>query len=303
MSDFDFDWTGEDPGFLVSNELYQFEQVSSNEYHLIVPNQAPFYWDSIVVERWNTLTSAYDTLEKGVDYTPGHLFIQATQQTTKALYGSFVLANKNLSGVLRLNYQKLGGSWSLDINKINEILSNKVVNPRHTSWEQVAGYPEQFPVIPHVHIDEEDMTSMADVNASINRLADAVEDLVNNEGKAKTEAVTVTEPDTVIATTGFKTSWHNFVGNLTLQRINLGLDVAQSSGDPLKVDVLLNGNSIINNTGGFEIANGSLTSVVSTFLTTAIPYGAKLDIHITATGSNDAKGLKAYLTSLIQTNV
>lgn len=303
MSDFDFDWTGEDPAFLVTDELYQFEQVSSNEYHLIVPDQAPFFWESITVERWNTLTSAYDVLVKGVDYTPGHLFIQATQQTAQALYGSFVLANKNLSGVLRLRYQKLGGSWSLDINKINEILSNKVVNPRHTSWEQVAGYPEQFPVIPHVHIDEEDMTSMSDVADSINRLADAVEDLVNNEGKMKTETITVTEPDVLITATGFKTSWHNFVGNLTLQRINLGLDEAQSSGDPLKVDVLMNGNSIINNVGGVEIANGSLTSVVSAFLITAIPYGAKLDIHITETGSNDAKGLKAYLTSLIQSNV
>ena len=95
MSDFDFDWTGEDPAFLVPIETYQFQQVSSNEYHLIVPVQAPFYWDSIVVERWNALTYSYDTLVKEVDYTPGHLFIQATQQTAKALYGSFVLANNS----------------------------------------------------------------------------------------------------------------------------------------------------------------------------------------------------------------
>lgn len=313
MSDFDFDWTGEDPAFLVTDLPLSIEGVEANEYHLIVPLQAPFYWDSIIVERWNTLSQTYETLIKEIDYTPGHLFIQATQQTTKALYGSFVLANKNLTCILKLTYQKLGGSWSLDINKINEILSNKVVNPRHTSWEQVAGYPEQFPVIPHVHIDEEDMTSMADVTVAINGLADAVEVLTQSiidagGGGPAPEPINplmfkqfypaACGDETTPITTGDNKLVFRWGVPFLIDSIYASLTAPQTGGLTFTVDVKVNGASILSTLitidNNLESSLGSLVQPVIS--NNVLAVNDEITIEVTQVGNGTATGLKVYFT-------
>lgn len=269
MAEFDFDWTGEDPAFKIENELQSISSVGNNEYHIIIPTQSPFFWDSLTVQHFNA--GNWNDLVPGVDFTPGHLFIQATRQTTKAIYGSYVLTNKALTGAIRHTYQYLGGSWSLDTNKINEILSNKAINPRRTTWEQVAGYPEQFPPIPHVHIDEEDMTSMIDLVTSVDNLADAVIELINaTEGPDPSvykQSIGITVGSNIgvmeINDAAETIFWQT---EFILDKVSASINVAQVSGDPIQFDICIkNGEDLISILDQvITIDNNSKSSLLAT---------------------------------------
>lgn len=303
MAEFDFDWTGEDPAFKIENELQSISSVGNNEYHIIIPTQSPFFWESLIVQHFNA--GNWNTLVSGVDFTPGHLFTQATRQTTNPIYGSYVLTNKALTGAIRHTYQFLGGSWSLDIDKINEILSNKVINPRRTTWEQVADYPEQFPPIPHVHIDEEDMTGMAEVVVSIDNLTDAVIELLEatqaatdpSKYKQSIGVAVGTETDPIELNANATTFvWQT---EFILDKVSASLSIAQATGDPVQFDLVVNGNSILDTL--ITIENTELSSLTASqqpvlnLINNRLHAGDIITIQITQVGEDTvAAGAKVY---------
>ncbi len=122
---------------------------------------------------YKTIQGDISPLVEGVDYYFTHYFLGATRSCGKAIYGSITFLNTSLRGTATLQYQTLGGEWTVNSTQIAEILADQINNPRTTTWEQVSGKPDIFPVIDHVW-DLIDMVGMSDVKDSIDRLIDAI---------------------------------------------------------------------------------------------------------------------------------
>lgn len=144
------DLTGTAPTNLVVRDpiVITGRQENRNCY-FVIPTFAPFYTDGVSIELRQTDNTVIQ-LNYPEDYYFTHRFMDASLATYKNIYGSITL-NKNFKGVLYCTYQTIGGQWTLDQNKILEILNDYTTNPRVTTWEQVADYPECFNPEHHPH--------------------------------------------------------------------------------------------------------------------------------------------------------
>lgn len=162
-----FDPSGVAATNLVTNEAQIVTAVNSNEYHIVVPNFAPFFRASLAVLNGGTMTP----LVEGVDFIFTHKYIEATINTAIPVYGSITLLNKSFSGVILFSqYQTVGGQWTLSTTQINQILSDKLLNPRITTWEQLGNAPEHFPVTNHLHVDPEELIGMPELVTAVENI-------------------------------------------------------------------------------------------------------------------------------------
>lgn len=170
-----FDPSGAEVSNKVLNEIQVVTAVNSNEYHIVVPNFAPFFRASLIVLNGGTMTP----LVEGTDFIFTHKYKEATINTAIPIYGSITLLNKNFSGVLIFQeYQTVGGQWTLTTTQINQILADKMLNPRITTWEQLGVAPEHFPVIDHMHVDPEELIGMPELVQAIEDVGVAVSGIV-----------------------------------------------------------------------------------------------------------------------------
>ena len=165
LTQYPFDPTGQNPSNRIVGEQHAISPPPWRDYHFIVPRLTPFFQQSFVLKDQTNNR----TLTEGIDWIATHRFVQASRHTARPIYGSITILDKTFIGVVTLDYQTLGGDWVLDELKLYEILLNKTINPRITTWEQVANPPCQFPVIDHQwHI--EDMVGMREVRDAIDRI-------------------------------------------------------------------------------------------------------------------------------------
>jgi hypothetical protein len=171
-SEFDYpeDATGVNPVNKITGEIGVVTPVNYRDYNLVIPRYAPFYAESLTITFRDT-SGVIVPLTEGVDYYLGYWYIGASRGVAKPVYGSIQFLNTELSGTLTLGYQTLGGRWTLSEADIAEILSDRLENPRITSWEQVTGVPLVFPVIDHVW-DLIDQVGLKDVTAKLGDIAD-----------------------------------------------------------------------------------------------------------------------------------
>lgn len=172
-----FDPTGTKPTNRIVGEQQVIVSVNFRDYHYIIPAQAPFFAQNLVLGFKNPDGSSR-TLIEGVDFYLSHEFISASRATAKPVFGSIEFLFTDLAGVVTLNYQSIGGDWTLDQNAIAAIIANSLTNPRTTSWEQVANPPYAFPVIDHVW----DLVDLVGASAIVNSLEDIRETI--SEGGA-----------------------------------------------------------------------------------------------------------------------
>lgn len=131
------------------------------DYHFVIPKAGPFYRNSVVL----THIPTGRVLVRGADWAPGHKFHSASyelQGVEGGLYLSILFYDRTLSGEIKIDYQNLGGEWTLSENKILEILSNRAVDPRSVTYEEVSGKPEVFPPVDHNH-PVDDMTGFREL--------------------------------------------------------------------------------------------------------------------------------------------
>lgn len=143
------------------------------DFHFIIPAAGPFYRDSMKLTHITTNRE----LIRGIDWMPGHKFHAAsfeTQGVRGGIYMTILLMDRTLSGEVRMDeYQTLGGEWTLSENKILEILSNRAVDPRFVTYDEISGKPNVFPPIEHPHPGE-DLTGMSEVVAANLEIASAI---------------------------------------------------------------------------------------------------------------------------------
>lgn len=155
---YEFDPSGTSPDNKITGEQHVLSPPDWMDYYFIIPKQAPFFREGLKVVHQNTGR----VLVEGEDYHLTHKFMDATVGTAKAVFGSITLLDKSVTGAATVEYQTLGGIWMIDEQKILDILSNTKLNPRITTWEQVAGMPVAFPPIDHDwHLD--DLIGMSEV--------------------------------------------------------------------------------------------------------------------------------------------
>jgi len=143
------------------------------DFHFLLPWAGPYFRDTMVLRHITTNR----LLIRGVDWAPGHKFNSASyelQNTKGGVYASILLFDRKLSGQVRMDsYQTLGGAWTLSENKILEIMSNKIADPRQVAFEEVNGLPEVFPPTEHTH-PADDMTGFAELIAATYDVAAAI---------------------------------------------------------------------------------------------------------------------------------
>lgn len=168
-----FDPSGQASTNRVVGELQPLIGGNDGDYSFIIPAATPFFGDSMSLN-FKSLQGDVRPLVIGIDFYLSHYFLGASRACLKPIYGSITILNKELRGTLILNpYQTLGGIWTVDAAKIAEILADQAHNPRTTTWDQVVGYPEIFPPIPH-EWNLKDLVGMSQVTANLDKIADAI---------------------------------------------------------------------------------------------------------------------------------
>lgn len=166
--EYPFDPHGTNPTNLILDERKSVSPAQYRDYVFIMPRWAPFFEDSLVVRHWPSGI----IIAPEVGWVGTHVFLDASHSTANRICGSFSLKNIN-TGVVSFDYRTVGGKWNISENQIIEIISNTLANPRTTTWEQVTGVPEIFPVIAHNwRID--DLVGAFELMESIDSIAETI---------------------------------------------------------------------------------------------------------------------------------
>lgn len=164
-----FDPTGTKGSNRIPGEKHALSPPAWKDYFYIIPKLAPFFSGTLKIHH---VATGRELIE-GVDWQASHRFLDASRATARPVYGSITFYDKTLSGVVEIDYQTLGGDWTIDDDLILELLVNKSTNPRITTWEEIVDVPYQFPVIDHAyHLD--DLVGMSDVKESIDAVAQTI---------------------------------------------------------------------------------------------------------------------------------
>lgn len=146
---FQFDPTGTLAANKIVNEQHILTPGTSPNFHFIVPTFAPYFVNSTLKVTFQPVDGAAYDLVEGIHYYCTHVFHDASLATAHKVAGSISFIDYQLTGVVQLQYQTLGGIWTIDEEAISRILADRLHNPRITTWEQVTNQPVTFPVIDH----------------------------------------------------------------------------------------------------------------------------------------------------------
>lgn len=168
------------------------------DYHFILSKAGPYFRDTMKLVHITTGRA----LVRGVDWMPGHKFHSASYETEGirgGIYQSILFMDRTLSGQVQLaEYQTLGGTWSLSEAKLLELASNRALDPRMVTYEEVADKPTNFPPIEHPH-DIADLTGVSELIIANYDIAAAIrertQDWLDNPPRLMTEYYTRDEMD------------------------------------------------------------------------------------------------------------
>lgn len=164
-------------------EIYELTDENRNEFNYIIPRFAPFFADSIIVEKLDTEDGNPLLLKKNQDYYLGGHFGEIRPFVGQARVESLVIFDdRRITGRYRVTYQTLGGPFVLDATGYAEQIANYLVNPFQTTWGEIVGKPIEYPPVPHGH-DASELMGIIDVVNAILELAAGTRALVEEERK------------------------------------------------------------------------------------------------------------------------
>ena len=207
-------------GNLPSNKIVGEQQILTpsnfRDYHTVVPRQAPFYSESLVVTFKGSDNVSRQLIE-GIDYQCTHWFISASRACSKPIYGSITILDLQLSGVITLqSYQTLGGIWTQDATKIAQIAADQLHNPRTTAWDVIVDMPVSFPPVDH----EWDLKDLVGAKEIVTALYDLTNAIANNQITGFAAHKTATNPHNITP---------QMIGTLTTSQIDQKINQAISA--------------------------------------------------------------------------
>lgn len=171
------DTSGTNPDNTINDELHLIPLITEGSNHrVIIPKQAPYFLNGSNEDMKVYLVNGptRTILQKGEDWQPLFKFDQATRTIGLPVYGAISIINPDLSsGTVSIDYHTIGDNWILQPSAIADILNGLSGDITRTYWEQVTGYPSQFPVVNHPH-EESDLIGLSSVVEAIEELAAAV---------------------------------------------------------------------------------------------------------------------------------
>ena len=175
------DMGGINPSNLVGPELHSVNEAHFRDYYFLVPDFAPFYIDNFYAEV--TIGNVTRPLVEDVDFTFAIPYVTGTRTTGKAMYGAITLHNLNLSDIVSIKYQTIGGDQVADKLHVLTVLADKAYNPRTTIFELLTNVPNALPATPHYQ-DYQNFYGQEQVVTALVAIRDAI---IQNSSLTKEE--------------------------------------------------------------------------------------------------------------------
>jgi len=138
MSDYTLDTTGAALRNKVIGESRVIKRIDPTSPHLwFVPKYAPFYDEESLAIRYIPKSGPARNLQYGVDYHYSHRFQDASAKTGRSVFASISFVDITLDGTVLLNYQTLGGAYTLSAAQILQVETTESVDPDFQKWETV----------------------------------------------------------------------------------------------------------------------------------------------------------------------
>ena len=166
-----FDTSGVSPANLVKDELHAVSEAVFRDYFFLIPNFAPFYVDNFKLFLLQNGTRV--PLNEDVDFSFTLPYVTGTRTTGKQIYGGVTLHNLEMTGILVMEYQTVGGPHVVDRLHVLSYLADKAYNPRTTIWDIITNVPEQFPPVPHYQ-DYDNFKGQEEVVDVLSEIRDAI---------------------------------------------------------------------------------------------------------------------------------
>ncbi len=165
------DTSGNAASNLVVDELHTTNEAHFRDYFFLVPIFAPFFVDNFSLKM--NLGGVITELSEGPHYSFALEYVAGTRSTGKPMYGAISLNNINVSALLSITYQTLGGDWVVDRLHVLNTLAEKLYNPKTTTWDVITDKPEIFPPEPHFN-DYNNFYGLEEEVQALNQIRDAI---------------------------------------------------------------------------------------------------------------------------------
>lgn len=160
------DTTGQSADNLVLAEPHVVPRDASRAFATFY---GPYYTDTLVVRQKGNVTP----LKLGTDYKPIMLYQDATMMLGLSVSAAIIITNKSLGSDFEIDYQVVGGPFSLSSNAVSDLFEALELDNRKVNWIDVLGKPVRFPPAPHLH-DADDLYGMEFVTEALENLRIAI---------------------------------------------------------------------------------------------------------------------------------
>ena len=167
------DPTGEAVSNRVGPERHTLTSKDWSEFNIIIPRATPFFQPKTGQLKLTHYPSGR-ILERGKDWVEGWYFRSAADRIGRHIFGCIVMIDPRMTGEVEIDkYQTLGGEYTLNKQKLEEILAQQLFNPFRRYWEVIAGLPQIFPPLDHGH-PVDDMTGLPEFIKALNGIENAI---------------------------------------------------------------------------------------------------------------------------------
>lgn len=247
------DYSGVNPDYKVTTpELHDFG--SNTTRRILMPRRGAYYSDSIVIREVNTNR----ILVKDVDYTPSIIEQDATITSGKPVVCYVVIHNHVLNPIEILEYQFVGGEFSLMPELLADVTAMLTDESNEISYNNLIGKPE-FGFVPSFHEHGEDNTfnwqyiieSLDRLNHAVTVKHEATHDLLRSKIETSRDQVDVyLQPiiDDLSAHIARRDNPHNVTpaqaGTHSKTQVNNLLNGYHNLGDTVANATLFNGKNL-----------------------------------------------------------
>lgn len=155
----------------ITGETHTITAENNRNFHLFLPKLAPFYEEGFKL--FKNINGTQLPLEVNKDFYFVYKFEGASLSTAKNVFGGICFMDLTQAGEFSIEYQTVGGNWTIDAAQALEIVANEVYNPRGRTWDQVMNYPTNFGPTEHIQ-DEADFMSSKQVGDKMDAIAEAI---------------------------------------------------------------------------------------------------------------------------------
>lgn len=113
----------------------------------IVPNYSAFYSESLVVR----VEDRVDPLVPNEHYIAAQLHADATASLNREVCMAVVIKDQNVMGKIILEYQTVGGDFSVSVDALRQAIEDEDLDERTVSWGDIIARPSAYPPAPHLH--------------------------------------------------------------------------------------------------------------------------------------------------------